>query len=304
MKKLIKSALLIVLAFSVVCICSCGTETPLPPDDPETTVPDTTAPDTEVTPETQPIKPDPPLGGHNKIAFTNNFERLTFTASSGLELAYCLYLPDNYSDEYAYPTFLFLHGAGERSNDNGYQLSVAVQSFYMPKNTLAYDAIGIFPLCPPDAGWTGNNWDLGSYSITEYPITEHMAAVVELLDYIAETYSTNPNRQYVTGLSMGGYGTWDIIARYPDRFAAAAPLCGGGDPSVAESLKALPIWVFHDLDDDAVPVTGSQDMVSALEDAGSTVVKYTESQGVGHMIWNNVYRDPEFLEWMFSQAKK
>ena len=229
MKNIFKILLALALALSLAFAYSCAAETDEPADDPETTAPEgTTAEDTTAAPETEPIKPDPPAGQNEKIVFTASFERLTFTASSGLELPYCLYVPENYSEDYAYPTLLFLHGAGERGDKNGVQLGTAVQNFYVPKNTPAYDAIGIFPLCAPDAGWTGNNWDLGSYSIDEFPITEHMAAVVELLDYIAETYSTNPNRQYVTGLSMGGYGTWDIIARYPDRFAAAAPVCGGG----------------------------------------------------------------------------
>ena len=236
----------------------------------------------------------------------DSFLRLDFTASNGESLPYCLYVPSNYSEEYAYPLVLFLHGAGVRGEDesNGNQLAEGVQGLFVPKNTPIYDAIAVFPLCDSESRWAETDWALGNYSLDDLEISRNMSAVVELLDYIMEEYSVNPNRQYVTGFSMGGFGTWDIIMRYPDRFAAAAPLCGGGDPSKAELLKDLPLWIAHDLDDDAVPVMASQDMVNALEDAGSTVYKYFETSGVGHNVWDPNYRNPEFQEWMFSQVKE
>ncbi|MBR6558807.1 MAG: prolyl oligopeptidase family serine peptidase [Clostridia bacterium] len=312
MKNLMKILFTAFLAVSLLFAIGCGDEDASGTETKDTTVADTTAADTtaaDTTAEdttaadTEAMKPDP-VETEFKLVVARNMPQYTFSASNGVELPYCLYVPDSYSDEYAYPLFMFLHGAGERSYNNGDQMKVATQNFFFPKGTPIYNSIAVFPLCVPDEGWSDNNWDLGSYSIDECPISDQMVAIIELLDYLIENYSINTNRQYVTGLSMGGYGTWDIIMRYPDRFAAAAPLCGGGDPSKAELLKDLPIWVFHDLDDDAVPVSGSQDMVNAIKAVGGENLRYTETQGLGHFIWDNAYQDPEFLEWMFSQVKK
>ncbi|MBR5454092.1 MAG: prolyl oligopeptidase family serine peptidase [Clostridia bacterium] len=306
LRAIIAAFLAAMMIFSFGCAATDGAGDDTQPTDTtaaDTTAADTTAADTEPA-ETEPIKPDPPVGEHEKIIFTDSFQRLDFTASSGETLPYCLYVPENYSEDYAYPLFLFFQGSGTRGDNNGTQLSEGVQGLFVPKNTPIYDSIAVFPLCDLEGRWAETDWAAGSYSVDEVEISRNMFAVVELLDYLIETYSINTSRQYVTGFSMGGYGTWDIIARYPDRFAAAAPLCGAGDPSKAEALKDTPIWVFHDLDDDAVPVSGSQDMVNALQAAGSTVVKYTESQGMGHRIWDPTYRNPEFQTWMFSQVRK
>lgn len=309
MKLSIKIMLAALLASAMVFSLGCGAGGDTDPSDTtapaDTTVPDTSAADTEPA-ETEPVKPDPPAGGHEKIIFTDSFLRLDFTASNGESLPYCLYVPSNYSEEYAYPLVLFLHGAGVRGEDesNGDQLAEGVQGLFVPKNTPIYDAIAVFPLCDLESRWVETDWERGSYSSDQVEISRNMAAVIELLDYLIETYSINENRQYVTGFSMGGYGTWDIIIRYPDRFAAAAPLCGGGDPSKAELIADLPLWVAHDLEDDAVPVEGSQDMVDAIRDFGGENLIYKESSGLGHRVWDPTYRDSEFQPWLFSQVKE
>lgn len=102
---------------------------------------------------------------------------------------------------------------------------------------------------------------------------------------------------------MGGYGTWDLISRMPETFAAAAPICGGGDENQAEKLIDLPIWVFHGADDTTVPPERSRNMVNAIKAAGGKKIKYTEYPGVGHGSWKPAYADPEFMKWLFSQKK-
>lgn len=113
----------------------------------------------------------------------------------------------------------------------------------------------------------------------------------------------DPDRLYITGLSMGGFGTWDAIQRKPDLFAAAVPICGGGDVSKASHITKIPIWVFHGAEDNLVNPKWSRDMVEAIKRAGGNP-KYTEYPGVGHHSWVPAYSDPELFEWLFSQKKK
>ena len=120
------------------------------------------------------------------------------------------------------------------------------------------------------------------------------------LDQLIAKKPIDTRRIYLTGLSMGGYGTWDLIARQPERFAAAIPICGGGDPATAERIKHIPLWVFHGDADSAVKVSRSRDMVAALKQAGGEP-KYTEYEGVGHDSWTRTYKSPEIYEWLFSQ---
>jgi len=295
----------LLLAILLLSLFSCAPASDLPEDDTtEATEPaDTTAADTEPA-DSEAVKPDPPVGGHEKMVSTDSFLRLEFTASNGEELPYCLYVPENYSEDYAYPLLLMFHGAGTRGDDNGSQLTEGVKGLFMPKNTPAYDCIAVFPLCDSESRWVETDWSLGSYSLDEVEMSRNMTAVVELLDYLTETYSINENRQYVTGFSMGGYGTWDIITRYPDRFAAAAPLCGGGDPTKAELIADIPLWIVHNPDDDAVPVEGSLEMIDAIKEFGGENLIYKKDIGVGHRVWDPTYFDPEFHSWLFSHVKE
>ncbi|MDD4496475.1 MAG: prolyl oligopeptidase family serine peptidase, partial [Eubacteriales bacterium] len=117
-------------------------------------------------------------------------------------------------------------------------------------------------------------------------------------------YSIDKSRIYVTGLSLGGFGTWDIISRHPELFAAAIPVCGGGDPSYAEVLVDMPIWTFHGSADSIVPVEGTREMVEALKAAGSELIKYTEYENAEHNVWNMAYVEDDLLTWLFGSTKK
>jgi predicted peptidase len=129
-----------------------------------------------------------------------------------------------------------------------------------------------------------------------------MALTFELLDDFIASYSIDESRIYAMGVSMGGFGTWDIIARKPDLFAAAAPICGGGDEATAPSIAHIPIWTFHGDKDDAVKVERSRNMVAALKSAGGNP-RYTEYPGVGHDAWTPALNDLELFSWLFSQRK-
>ena len=179
-------------------------------------------------------------------------------------LPYRLILPENYDESKEYSLLFFFHGAGERGNDNELQFFHCVQ--YLADNMP--ETIIVAPQCPAGQQWVDTPWSNGAYSIEAVPESDEMIAVMELLDELKEKYSVDTDRIYAAGISMGGFGTWDIMMRHNDVFAAGIPVCGGGDPSQAENLVDVPLFVFHGDKDDAVPVSGSRDTVQAIKDAG------------------------------------
>lgn len=238
------------------------------------------------------------------------FDKKTFKASDGYELNYRIHLPDDYSPDKEYPMLLFLHGAGAKGNDNEKQLTQGVQQMFTYSAGKVSDSIVIAPQCPllsPDtAKWVNvSDWVSGcNYDSEKIAESQQMKAVVELLDYIRENYSTDESRWYVTGLSMGGFATWDMIVRHPELWAAAVPLCGGADYRKASVIKDLPIWTFHGDEDPTVPIRGTEQMVNALKDAGSTTIKYNKLSGQKHDIWNGVYSYTIMWNWLYEQKKE
>ena len=215
-------------------------------------------------------------------------------------LPYRLYVPSNYDPSKTYPVVLILHGAGERGNDNTAQLVHVVKQLFDQADSPVHDSIVVMPQCPNGNQWVDTPWANGNYSLTNVKQSNESKAVIELLDQIAQTYSTDTDRYYAMGISMGGFGTWDLIMRYPDKFAAAVPICGGADVAMAETLKDHPIYTCHGSADPTVPVAGTRAMVQALQDAGSTKIVYKEINGGGHGVWEDVSKDPTVMEWMFS----
>lgn len=228
------------------------------------------------------------------------FTQETFTASNRTKLPYRLYLPSNYDPEKSYPVVLILHGAGERGTDNTAQLVHVVKGLFDQKDSPVHDSIVVMPQCPNGNQWVDTPWANGNYSLKSVPQSNESVAVEELLDKIQKTYSTDTDRYYVMGISMGGFGTWDLIMRNPDRFAAAIPICGGADVEMAETLKNHPIYTSHGSADPTVPPAGTQAMVQALKDAGSTKIIYKEVKGAGHDVWTAVSKDAAVTEWLFS----
>lgn len=233
------------------------------------------------------------------------FEKRIYEDRGGNLLRYRLLKPKEVraDPETKYPLVLFLHGIGERGEDNEAQLKWGVKNFAGDENMEKYPCFVAAPQCPLDDFWVAALRDLSEpYTMSEQP-TEALRMAMEMVGSLqAEFPQIDSSRLYITGLSMGGFGTWDAIQRYPNLFAAAVPVCGGGDISKAKRFSHLPIWVFHGAEDRLVDPKWSREMVLALENAGGHP-KYTEYPGVGHQSWIGAYSDPEMFAWLFSQKK-
>ncbi|MFO1062377.1 MAG: prolyl oligopeptidase family serine peptidase [Pirellulales bacterium] len=227
------------------------------------------------------------------------FEPREFNGAKGGTLKYRLLKPKGYNPERKYPVVIFLHGAGERGADNKAQLKHGMAEFCKTEWRDRYPCYVIAPQCPEGRKWSEVDWSAPSSTLPE-KISEPLGLTLELVDAMIADAAVNPNRIYLTGLSMGGYGTWDALARRPEFFAAAIPICGGGDPKTAAKFAKVPLWCFHGDDDKAVAVNRSREMIEALKTAGGEP-KYTEYPGVGHDSWTRTYANPEVIDWMFRQ---
>lgn len=224
-----------------------------------------------------------------------------FTAAGGETLNYRLYLPQDTSPGRTLPIVLFLHGAGERGGDNISQLKHGVASLIRFGVASHDPAILLVPQCPAGQQWVDVPWDAPRHITPKEP-SASMRLALALLRAKMAALPVDPARVYVTGVSMGGYGTWDAILREPRLFAAALPICGGGDADRAPVVRDVPIWTFHGDQDGAVPVSRSRDMVKALEACGGRI-RYREYAGAGHDVWRRTYDDQDVLTWFFSQRK-
>ena len=234
-----------------------------------------------------------------KISEARTFER------NGVTLPYRLFKPKNYDPKKTYPLYLALHGAGARATDNYRTLKQDVWSI----NTLCSEAIRdkhpcfiVVPQVPPMGSWVDLDWNHGSYKLADVAPSDFMKLLVPLLEETRKEFKIDDKRMYVGGYSMGGYGTWDVVARNPNLFAAAVPVCGSGAPDCAASIKHLPIWIFHGEKDGVVPAKGSREMYEALKNAGAPV-KYTEFKGTGHNAWEPTWQTEGLVDWLFSQSK-
>jgi len=231
-------------------------------------------------------------------------EKHTFTQGKA-SLPYRLLKPDGYDKDGqdSYPLVIFLHGIGERGTDNQRQLRNGVEGFVKDATRKKHPCFLAVPQCPPDKTWSDlSRGTKENPTFAESP-TEPAALVLDLIDALCKEHRVDTHRIYLTGVSLGGYGTWDLACRKPELFAAALPVCGGGDPTRAEKLAELPVWCFHGDNDQAVPVERSREMIAAIKQAGGEP-KYTEYEGVGHDSWTQTYRNAEVLDWLFNQKKE
>jgi len=203
------------------------------------------------------------------------------------------------------PVILFLHGSGERGTDNLAQLRHFPEKMAQPEWRAKYRCFLIAPQCEPDKQWVDAPWgDKQSKPMAAEPSEMLRVAIAALEKVRAEhTAAIDPARIYLTGLSMGGYGTWELAMRHPDWFAAAAPICGGGDEARAGRLASLPVWAFHGKDDTVVWPERSERLVAAVSKAGGKA-KLSLLPGVGHDAWSPAY-DPKsgLLDWLFAQKR-
>ena len=226
----------------------------------------------------------------------------TYVNATGASLNYRFHAPAKVEPGRRYPLVLFLDGAGERGADHAMQLVLGVWPILSYMKAKGIDGYLVAPQCPGGQQWVDTPWNLLAHKMPAKP-SAAMALAMELLDKTIKEFPVDARRVYVTGISMGGYGTWDIVQRRPELFAAAMPVCGGGDASLAWKIRSVPIWVFHGDRDTAVPFVRSRQMVSALWQCDGNV-RYREYPGVGHNCWVATYADPTVLDWFFGQAKK
>ena len=200
-----------------------------------------------------------------------------------------------------YPLVLFLHGAGERGADNSVQLKHGVPEILEWSEQAGEPCFLIAPQCPTDCWWAEIDRETMRLRKDDRP-SAVMEKVIALLEDTMRNEPVDPDRLYVTGLSMGGYGTWDLLGRLPGRIAAAIPICGGGLPESAAKFKDVPLWVFHGAEDPVVPPRTSREMVAALREAGGNP-RLTEFPGVKHESWKPAYADDNVLRWLFDQRR-
>ena len=259
-----------------------------------------------------------------QTAPAGQYRSCTYQDGFGASLTFYLFVPLNYNPDRKYPLVLLLHGGGERASaqktaaENRARLVdanyVAVwgpgaAEPYSPRVQQRWPSFIVVPQLLFPNRWVDVNPHQGSYTQAANP-TDSLYMAKAIVDSLRKQYaSIDANRLYITGLSLGGYGTWDAIERWPSYFAAAAPICGAGDPSRAGDLVRLPIWAFAGSEDPIVPVSGSRSMIAAIREAGGNP-QYTEYPGVGHVSWIYPYAvdgqpnaSPAFFEWLFAQHR-
>ncbi len=222
----------------------------------------------------------------------------------GVTYRYQVYVPETWSPLQEWPVILFLHGAGERGTDGIRQAEVGLGPA-IRRNPDAFPALVVMPQCRRGVWWNDPRME---------------ALALETLDRTMTEYRGDPDRVYLTGLSMGGYGTFHLAARHPERFAALVSVCGGvvppqrlreGGPAPGEDpyrtmagrIGGIPVWLFHGDRDYTVPVSESRNLYRALQEAG-VPVKYTEYPGVGHNCWDRAYSEPGFVTWLLEKRKR
>ena len=195
-----------------------------------------------------------------------------------------------------YPLVIFLHGAGERGNEN--ESNVKHLQLLYNRNVLdKYPSFVLAPQCPRKEVWSTLMYGK-PFSATP---TRPMQLFLQLLDHFIKENPVDVSRIYITGVSMGGYATWDLLARFPTRFAAAVPVCGGGDVNTVSKFKHVPIWAFHGAEDEVVPPAHSRKMIDALRREGS-LPGYTEYPAIKHSSWHQAYKEPMLMAWLFRQS--
>ncbi|MCS6864899.1 MAG: dienelactone hydrolase family protein [Gemmataceae bacterium] len=215
------------------------------------------------------------------------FMEKVFHNADGSQSRYVVFVPHSYDGTKEFPVILFLHGAGESLGGKKMPVEVGIG----PAIKAREKTFPFITVIPQSAKRT---WQADS---------EDGRRAIAILDATLQEYKIDPKRQILTGLSMGGYGTWSLAAAYPNRWAAIVPICGGGDPNNASKIKDIPCWCFHGQEDNAVKVERSREMIAALEKAGGKP-RYTEYQWVGHDSWDPAYATNQLYTWLLRQSKK
>jgi predicted peptidase len=261
--------------------------------------------------------------GHTTSKEETTFSTHVYKESNGQSMTYYLYMPWNYDPAKKYPLVLLLHGGGERAkpgNSAAKNKALLMNDSYVqvwgpgypkkPQTSVQnrWPCFVVVPQVVDPQRWVSVPSQNGPYTLPAQP-THNLQNAKNIVDVLQKQYtSIDKSRLYVTGLSLGGYGTWEMAERWPQEFAAAAPLAGAGDPGQAARLVKLPIWAFQGAKDDTVPISSSRTMIAAIRAAGGQP-RYTEYASLSHVIWTKVYAPlggktvPAFYNWLFAQHK-
>lgn len=248
-------------------------------------------------------------------AFTYDFVSRQEIAANFLsftykDMPYRLYVPENYNPKKAYPLVLFLHGGGERGTDNVKQIMAndGAVIWASPENQAKHEAFVLAPQARnvPDGGFgiTRDSNNLINLSRV-FEFSQDLNSAYEILQLVRSQYNIDSNRLYSTGLSQGGFGTYNLNMRYPDLFAAMVPIASGGEPSQASKLVTKPIWAFHAVDDVIIPVSYSRNIIAAIREAGGQPIytEYPAEKGYNHASWVPAFENQEMIDWVFEQVK-
>jgi predicted peptidase len=242
----------------------------------------------------QPSKVEPPIPP--QAVKLSQFAQRVYQGGDGYAMRYAVYAPPD-AGQKSYPLILWLHGAGSRGDDFGPLLNDSDRHglgyLARPDIQAKYPAIIVAPQIPVSRGWGRRD---GSGPTPERNVTW------AIFEHTRQEFKADAARLYVMGVSMGGFATWAMITEHPATFAAAVPICGGGDTTKAAAIKDTPVWAFHGDQDDTVSVEYSRNMIDALKKAGGQP-KYTEFKGVGHNSWEPAFKEPELLNWLFAQKR-
>jgi hypothetical protein len=219
------------------------------------------------------------------------FEKGIFINSRSDTLFYRLLKPLNYDPQKEYPLVVALPYSCWQDNTRQIDACPMARWLSADSNRIKFPAFVFVPRCPPQTGWGG---------VSNTPSIAALA--IEAIVALNKTYSIDTQKRYISGVSRGGYGSWQMIATNPGLFAAAVPVCGEGKPDEAKNMIPVSIWAFHGAKDVNVPVSGSRDMISAIKKAGGSP-RYTEYPNGGHDVWEDVVKTPGLLDWLFAQTQ-
>ena len=228
---------------------------------------------------------------------TFSYEKADFC---GEERGYRFHKPENYDANKKYPVVLFLHGAGERGDDNDAQLRIGIGTALADPKSPLHSSFIIAPQVPEEKLWVDTPWHVGNYLSDEIEETPYLSGAVAVVREVMKKYSCDEKKIFVMGISMGGYGSWDALARHSDLFAGGFICCGGADLTKAHIFKEKKIYTYHGSCDDVVPCFGTQNVVAAIKDAGGKNITYREYEGMNHWTWDRAYAEYGDINALFA----
>lgn len=242
-----------------------------------------------------------PVPESGSLAVRYKMEQCRYQKEDGRIMNYCR-RKMNWEQNGAAAVLIFLHGAGERGDDNVKQLVHGAGECIRWCEKNQQKVLLLFPQCPCGKQWVDTPWSELSHTIPAE--SESMKLAMGILEEEIRRGDLDRNRVYISGISMGGFGTWDAISRYPEKFAAAFPVCGGADLAMADRIKDIPILTYHGDSDTVVLTSRTRDIVSAVRNAGGSQITYVEVPDCGHNSWSTAFGNEENWSWLFSREKE